>query len=202
MTWHPLVKSDRQGATADSNQNSMEVIRRLPEGTDRTAEINMMIEANIPLVLAKVNTYIGLHSSVEFLFDDLTSEGLVALTIAVNKLAGMGTPDDGGNCTGFIGNRIVWAICKLVDHDEKQQIPKDYVPPGPTVVDPMDIVDSKDLIYSACQSPEDRVILKMREKGNTDQEIAERLDISRRAVNFMRHELLQRYNDLEQRLES
>ncbi len=161
-----------------------------------------MIEANVPLVMAKVDTYIGLHSGVGFLFDDLVSEGLVALTAAVNKLASMDTPESGGNCTGFIGNRIVWSICKLVEGNKKQQIPENYIPPGLDVADPTELVDSKDLIYAACQSPEDRIIIDMREKGSTDQEIADRLDIPRRAINFMRYELSQRYDELKQRLDT
>ena len=200
MKSHPLVKP-REGATAESNQDDMAVIRELEPGPERDAAINAMIEANIPLVFAKVNVYISLHPSVEFLQDDLVSEGLVALTLSVRTLADAPTPADGGNCTGFIGNRIVWRMCRLVENFENQQIPEGYVPPGPDVVDPMDEVDARDLLFGACQTPEEVVILEMRERGNTDQEIAERLDISRRAVNMMRHELLERYDEMKRKLQ-
>jgi DNA-directed RNA polymerase specialized sigma24 family protein len=202
MTWHPLVKIDRVGATADSNQEDMECIRALPDGLERDNKIDAMIEANVPLVKAIVEKYIGLHSGVAFLFDDLISEGLLALISAVKKLSGMDTPEDGGNCTGFISARIIWAICDLMDQQARQIIPEDYTPPYPVSFDPMEEFELRDLLAEACQTPEDCIILEMREAGSTDQEIADRLSIPRRAVNYMRHEILQRYDVLKQKLES
>lgn len=197
---HPLIRAGK-GATAESNLDDMEVIRGLEEGPERDAAINAMIEANIPLVFTKVKGYIALQSNVEFLYDDLVSAGFVAVTVAVNELANRDTPPDGGNCTAFISNRIVWGMCRLVEQFERQQIPEGYVPPGPEVVDPMDAVDARDLLFGACESPEDVIILEMRERGNTDQEIADRLDIPRRAVTFMRHEILERYDELKQKVQ-
>lgn len=196
MIWHPLVKPNQKGATAESNYSDIEIIRQLEDGDERDIAINAMITANIPLVVLKVETYMGLHPSVDFLVNDLVSEGVLALTLAVKDLAELETPDDLGNPSGYIGQRIIWAIARLVDNDEKQQLPHDYQPPYPLEVDPMSIVDTRDLLRAACQTPEDVTIMEMRERGCTDQEIADRLDIVRRAVCTQRHELMQRYDAL------
>lgn len=200
MKWHPMVKADQTGATSDSNQRDMEFIRGLPEGPERRVAIDKIITANVPLVFTKANTYINLHNDVEFLCDDLISEGLVALTLAVFDLASMETPDDGGNCTAFIATRIVWAMCKFVEKDEHQQIPKGYSPPGPIIIDPRDEIETQDLLKSTCNTPEDHVIIDMRKKGCNDQEIADCLGLSRRAVNFTRNEIMNRYYDAKQKL--
>lgn len=198
MKPHPLVKT-RDGATAESNLADMEVIRGMDEGPEREAAINAMIEANIPLVFSKVKGYMALHPSVSFLHDDLVSEGFMAVIDAVRRLADRDTPEDGGNCTGYIGNRIVWAICRLMEHHEKEQrIPPEYESGTPPVVNPMEEIDTRDLLFGACQTPEDVIILEMRERGCKDKEIAERLSISRRAVGYMRHELYERYLELRE----
>ncbi len=198
--WHPLVNPKQKGATTDSNFQDIEKIRKLSDGPEKITAINAMIASNVPLVFLKVETYIGLHSSVEFLKDDLVSAGLLSLTQAVRRLSELTTPEDTpkekDNPTGYIGNRIIWGIGRFIQNDEKQQVPADYHPPYPLEVNPMDIVDTKDLLYVACQTHEDCVIMEMRERGCTDQEVADRLDISRSAVRVQRHELMERYDTL------
>ncbi len=195
--WHPLIDPKQKGATPDSNQDDMAAIRDLPLGPERDEIIEAMILDNVPFVMRKVDIYIALFPSVTFLTDDLINEGLFALTTAVKDLAKRNAPEDGGNCTGFIGKRIEWALGRLIENDEAETIPKGYAPPSKVkVVNPMDIIDTRDLIDAACESEEDRVIVEMREKGCTLEEIAARLSISRRAVFVMRHELQRRYNQL------
>lgn len=194
--WHPLVNPKQKGATTDSNFRDIERIRKLPDGPEKRDAINAMIASNVPLVFLKVETYIGLNPTVEFLKDDLVGTGLLSLTRAVVDLTKLKTPEDKGNPTGYIGNRIIWGIARFIDNDKKQQVPADYYPPHPREVNPMDIVDTRDLLDASCQTPEDHVIMEMRERGCTDQEIADRLDISRPAVRVQRHELMERYDTL------
>jgi hypothetical protein len=193
---HSLLRRGKCGATAESNQVDMEIIRGLPIGKQRKTKIDDMILANIPLIFAKLEVYIALYGSVQFLYDDLISSGTVALTEAIQKLAGVDTPRDGGNCTAFIAQRILWAMCDTVEQFERQQIPKGYVPPKATVVDPTSLLEIRDLMLFCCQTEEDKIIFEMRERGSKDQEIADRLSISRRAVNLARHEMQQRYETL------
>lgn len=194
--WHPLVNPKQKGATTDSNFRDIERIRKLPDGPEKGDAINAMIASNVPLVFLKVETYIGLNPTVEFLKDDLVGTGLLSLTRAVVDLTKLKTPEDKGNPTGYIGNRIIWGIARFIDNYKKQQVPADYYPPHPREVNPMDIVDTRDLLDASCQTPEDHVIMEMRERGCTDQEIADRLDISRPAVRVQRHELMERYDTL------
>lgn len=193
--WHPLVNPKQKGATTDSNFRDIERIRELPDGPEKRDAINAMIASNVPLVFLKVETYIGLNPAVEFLRDDLVSIGLLSLTRAVADLTKLKTPEDKGNPTGYIGIRIIWGIARFIDNDKKQ-VPADYHPPHPHEVNPMDIVDTRDLLDASCQTPEDHVIMEMRERGCTDQEVADRLDISRSAVRVQRHELMERYDTL------
>ena len=210
MVWHPMIEPNRVGATAESNQEAMEYIRSLPKQIEldnevfidnpiRMEAIENMVVSNIPLVILKAETYVNLHNNLEFLQDDLISEGLLALNTAVQDLADSDTPEDGGNCTAYLSTRVLWALCNYVDKEEYQQIPTGYAPPGPHVIDPRDIVEARDLLESACLTPEDHVIIQMREKGSTDQEIADSLNIPRRAVNFMRQDIFNRYQDFKNR---
>lgn len=208
--WHPLVDPKQKGATAESNFDDMAVIRQMPptipnpqwdgENTEfidnpkRRALINNMVKANIPFVIAKVEIYISLEPSVEYMYDDLVAEGTLRLLEVIIKLADMDTPECGGNPTGYIGQYLVWTMARLIENDIKQQIiPKNYRPSTPAVIDPMDIVDTRDLIESVCLTEEDRILVDMREHGCTDEEIAARLDINRRAVTAMRCQLVTRY---------
>lgn len=215
--WHPLVNPDQHGATAESNLQDMDIIRGLPsqvinplwggeddiihsqfiDNKERQAAINSMIEANIPLVLLKVTTYIGLNPVTNYLADDLVSEGVLALVAAVNSLANLDTPEaNENNPNGYIGNRIIWGIARLAENEDKQKVTEDYNLRAKLEFDPSIMIDMLDFIMSACQTPEDITIIEMRMTGSTDEEVAARLDISRTAVRVQRHELMQRYDAL------
>ncbi len=219
----PLPDKTRKVASSESNYRDIEKIRATPPGPHQDFLINTMIEANLPLVFLKVSTYTGMYPNVAFLHNDLVSEGVLAVSLAIRHLADLPTPEDKGNPTGFIGQRIIWAITRLVDNDnkahtgggkkqvyackfddfddgegntEKKQLVNQYEIPPTLDDDPMAMVDIRDALLSICQTPEDRIILKMRENGSTDQDIADRLDITRRAVCFQRAELFARYEKL------
>lgn len=193
--WHPLIDPNQQGATTDSNLDDMAVIRGL-HGEARQEAMQAMVLANIPLVMFKVESYIRLYPKLSFLHDDLVSEGILGLTTAVDKLAKMEIPNDGGNPTAFISQRIAWTIGWFVDNNKKQNIPYDYSAPLISDVDPTTIVDTQDLLDAACQTEEDFIIMEMRSRGCVDQEIADRLSIARSSVQVQRHELMQRYDAL------
>lgn len=215
--WHPLVKPDQQGATAESNLLDMEIIRGMPsqvinplwggeddvihsqfiDNEERQAAINSMIEANIPLVLLKVETYIGLNPATKYLEDDLVSEGILALSRAINKLANLGIPEiKENNPNGFINQWIIFDIARLAENEAKQKVPEHYKLSAKLDFNPSIIVDKLDFIMSVCQTPEDIAIIEMRMAGSTDEEVAARLDISRTAVRVQRHVLMQRYDAL------
>jgi hypothetical protein len=192
--WNSMVNPGTKGATSESNLNDMESIRRLPAGDQRKSLINKLIQDNIPLVVIKLNTYLGLFPGVAYLQHDMFSAGLVALTEAAHRLSELDTPEDGGNPSGFIGQAIIWAMGRVVENEARQAVPKDYYPPHqPREVDPREIIFVRDLLSAACQTDEDRIIIEMRERGCKDHEIASRLCISRTSVRVQRHELMLRY---------
>lgn len=196
--WHPLVDPEQKGATAQSNLDDMAVIREL-SGVPRQEAMQAMVLANIPLVVYKVESYIALYPGLSFLSDDLVSVGVLDLTESVERLANvLPIPEDGGNPTGYISQRIIWAIGEFVENDTKNEVPDDYSPPPRLEIDPTAIVDTRDLLESTCQTHEDMIIMEMRERGSTDQEVADRLGIARSSVRVQRHELMQRYDRLVQ----
>lgn len=196
--WHPLIDPNQKGATTDSNLEDMEVIRKL-SGKDRQKAMQEMVLANVPLVMYKVESYIALYPGLDFLYDDLVSAGILDLTESIERLANvLQTPEGGGNPTGYISQRVNWAIGEVVENDTKNEIPDNYSPPSRLKIDPTAIVDTRDLLESVCQTREDMIIMEMRERGSTDQEVADRLGIARSSVRVQRHELMQRYDTLVQ----
>jgi hypothetical protein len=200
MTEHRLVDPDKSGATAESNLEYLEQIRGLPAGSlEREELITKFIEDNIPLVILRVNSYLGITPSESYLIDDMIAEGFLALTEAVRKLADADTPEDGGNPSGYIGQRIIWAISRLAENESKAHFlnPK-YRADSIDVIDPRDIIEVNDALYAACETEEDRIIIEMRVRGCTDQDISDRLEIPRRAVCFQRHQIEKRYRQLSE----
>src|SRR5438876_451182 len=78
--------------------------------------IRQMIESNMPLVLTKVESYIGAYPDLSYLRDDLVGEGMLGLTEAVNRMAQDG-PIDKPNPTGYICVWIMKMIGEVVDKE-------------------------------------------------------------------------------------
>ena len=55
------------------------------------------------------------------------------------------------------------------------------------------MIELRDLIDACCESPEDRVIVDMREKGYVDKEIAATLTLPLTTVYMMRREIYARF---------
>lgn len=197
MTYlHPLIKVGQTGATAESNLQDMAVLRSLPDSIEKDVLINELVQNNVPLVRVVVESYIGLHPKIAYLRDDLFSAGATGLTIAVKKMATRTLPDcTKDNPNGFIRQRIIWHLAQVIRDEYTQQlIPNDYELPYPREVDPRDIIETRDLLKASCLTKEDEVIIAMREKGCTDQEIADSMDITRYAIYMQRRDIERRYN--------
>lgn len=197
---HPLVDPKQRGATHEMNHEDIQVIRSL-QGEERDQAIERMVSNNIPLVMLKVDSCLGLFPEVKHLFDDLVSVGLIALFQSIKKLADLGTPPDGGNPTGFIGQRIIWAIGDFLELEaDQKRIPPEYHRPYVMEVDPTESLDTIDLIMAVCYTEEERILVNMRYRGCVDEEIAKRLSITTRAVCAQRHEIMSRYETLRANL--
>lgn len=192
MTYHPLVNPDRAGATTEQNLAWMEDIR-----AGETDLINVMIEANIPLVMLKLESFLKLYPGFDHMWDDMVGEGLLALTEAVHDLAKKPTPEDeeDNNPQGFMGMVIVRRVGKMLSA-QTRPLPETYRSPLDVVVDPRDSVDTQDMLEAVCETYIDREILDRRMQGSTIKEIGDALDLPREAVSVYLQEIKDRYEQL------
>ena len=177
-----------------------------------------MIESNMPLVIVKVNSFLCRHSQFEYLRDDLHSAGFVGLVQAVNKMAEHVDPPI-VNPTGYISVAITHEIGRLVAKEENRgfaRVPKADREAGKvpfvtnslpeSLVDPeqeaaQEVIEMRDLLESCCESDDERTILRMREKGHSDREIADAIGLKHTTTYLLRLELEDRFKQKCRELE-
>ena len=149
-----------------------------------------MIEGNMPLVVAKVDSFLAEFPNLTYLRDDLTSAGFVALVQAVNKIAEGKVRT---NANGYIGVSINAAVGHLledespiqVSHGDRQRAKaKGEEIEVPAVANKMpdhcrlpiapqaQKVQARDLLRSCCKDDMERQILRLCESGCTYRQIA------------------------------
>ena len=203
----------------DREQNER-LYARVMEGDDKARE--EMIEGNMPLVIAKVDAYIGCHPQTAYLRDDLHSAGFVGLVQAVNTMAEHEQPSN-VNPTGYISVAITHEIARMAEKESAMgltSIPEPENGPSSSGDDvpevghnvPESIIDAnesavqglfdlRDMLDSCTEREEERTLLRMREKGYSDREIAEALNMSRTSVQRLRKELEERFKQKCRELE-
>lgn len=149
-----------------------------------------MIEGNMPLVVAKVDSFLAEFPNLTYLRDDLTSAGFVALVQAVNKVAKGKVRT---NASGYIGVSVNTAIGHLLEDEspiqvchgtraakkaegEELEVPavantlSDHcrLPIAPQAQK----VEARDLLRSCCKDDIERKILRLCESGCTYRQIA------------------------------
>ena len=173
--------------------------------------IKKMIEGNMSLVINKVDAYVRQYPSVAHLSDDLISEGFVGLTSSVQRMAKGSSPEN-ANPTGYMSYWIGHAIGAVIDKESgvgasvrtmkrKRANGEDVVAqvPGEThsvpdvIADPMSMVDLREMLDACCETEEDRIILRMREQGYVDREIAAAIDAPVTTTYMRRRELYARF---------
>jgi DNA-directed RNA polymerase specialized sigma subunit len=196
--YHPLVHPEKEGASAEKNQAWLEEIRSLPPN-EQLPIINEMIEGNIPLAFLKLKTFVELFPGFKYMWDDMVSEGMLALTEAVHALAGKSIPEDDGdienNPQGYIGIVVVRKVGRMLE-SQTEKLPRDYISPLDKIIDPRDLIETQDFILRACETKLDRVIIDMRARGCKQQEIADRLELSRQSIQVHLAEIIARYERL------
>jgi len=202
----------------DREQNQ-QFYARVMAGDDKARE--EMIEGNMPLVIAKVDAYIGCHPQFAYLRDDLHSAGFLALVKAVNTMAEHDQPSN-VNPTGYISVAITHEITRVVEKESAMgltSIPGSEEGPVSDCDVPQvghDIPDStadvnesamqglfelRDVLESCCESDKERTLLRMREEGYSDREIAETLGLPHITTFRLRKELEERFNEKCRELE-
>ena len=202
----------------DREQNE-QLYARVMAGDDKARE--EMIEGNMPLVIVKVDVYIGCYPQTGYLRDDLHSAGFVGLVQAVNTMAEHEQPSN-VNPTGYISVAITHEIARVAEKESAMgltSIPEpedrpsgdDDVPEvGHDIPDSLidanesavqGLFDLREMLDSCCENEKERALLRMRKEGYSDRETAEALSMSRTAVQRLRKELEDRFNQKCRELE-
>jgi hypothetical protein len=203
------VHNATNGEALDAEKN-LSLFRRVTAG-DATAREEMIV-GNMPLAVAKVESFVRCFPGLAHLRDDLTSAAFIGLTKAVNKMAaGRGPRKKHASApVDFIG---MWINRELNELMETEGI----VPPHtskaraqaqgdeltvPTVVNTIPEqcavpsygkeMEMRELIESCCTCDEERTLLAMREEGRTYAAIAAALGKAVTSVYVMRERLAAR----------
>ena len=186
---------------------------RVMAGDEKARE--EMIQSNMPLVISKVDSYVRRYPQLEHLRDDLHSAGFVGLVKAVNKMAEHKEPSK-VNPTGYISVAITHEFVKLakkeavhsgieladtpeIDMDASGDVPEVSHNIPESVVDTnqsatTELLELRDMLQTCCQSEEERTLLRMREEGYSDRDIAETLNMPHTTTYTLRKELEERFN--------
>jgi len=151
-----------------------------------------MIEGNLTLVVAKVDSFLGAVPQLGYLRDDLTSAGFIGLVKAVNRVAAGKVRRNDGYITGYLTVAIRREISRAIDKEAGIYVPprsrqaahakgEEIDPPVVTHEIPEvrrinqngpEEVEVRDAIDGCCTCEAERTFLAMREAGHTYAEIA------------------------------
>ncbi len=169
-----------------------------------------MIEGNMSLAIAKVESFIRCYPGTVHLRDDLTSAAFIGLTKAVNQMAASTALKYEGNWnpTDYIGTWINREMGRLVEDENPIRVPhtsKDRanaqgqkleipivqhdIPERFEVPSYEKELEMCDLIESCCTCEEERTFVAMREAGHTLVEIAAAIGKSRMVTQRMGKQL-------------
>jgi len=193
---------------ASNRERNEQLYPRVMAGDEQARE--EMIEYNVPLVIFKVDSYIACYPEIAYLRDDLHSEGFVGLVQAVNRMVEHKAPPK-VNPTGYISIAITHEIARFAEKESAMGITSipdtENGPDVPKVVHdvPESVVDTRqsaasellelrDLLESCCESDDERTLIRMREEGYSDRDIAKALNMPHTAAYTLRKELEQRFN--------
>lgn len=189
----------------DYNKENMDALaEQLRLGCERTR--TRMIEGYMPLVHSKVNKWLQLYPTLEYLEEEMVSEGYLAVVKSINNIASGDYPPN-SNVTAYVSVAIVHTIGDFLDNAATIRVPRraDVEPPVVEQIfdrpcktsDPSAAIEVQDLLCAACQSDVDRSIVDLLSKGYTEREVSAQLDIPQSTVNILRYEIHERYSRLE-----
>ena len=169
-----------------------------------------MIEGNMSLAVAKVESFIRCFPGVGHLRDDLTSAAFVGLTKAVNQMAEgcqIKQPEN-WNPTDCIGAWINRELSRLVEDETPIRVPHEtdrlakqkgepIVPPTVCNATPERFeipsyqkqLEDRDLIESCAACDEERTLLAMRMAGHSNAEIGKAIHKSEESTRGLRKQL-------------
>lgn len=205
------------GKSADKTNNDR--LYLLVVAGDSAAKEEMII-SNLSLVPVKVQSYLLHFPQCEHLRDDLISQGFVAVVEAVNNM--IGNEIDEPNPTGYISQCIQYALGDLMDQEATVRVPKrtylEHKAAGHEIhrpereatvgfedvlerearTDPRSMVDLRDELAGCCECRWDKSILRLREQGYSDADIAQQLGIPKTTAYMMRRGIYARFLERNQ----
>ena len=169
-----------------------------------------MIEGNMALAVAKVDSFIRISPDVAHLRDDLTSAAFIGLVKAVNKMATGEGPRNTNDAApiDFIGMWINRELGELMESEGTIRLPArskyraqangeelkapvvcSDIPEGFQPAPYENEREIRDLIDACCESDEERMFVAMRAIGHTLAEIAAVIHTSIPTVSRLRRKL-------------
>jgi RNA polymerase sigma factor (sigma-70 family) len=152
-----------------------------------------LIVNNMPLVAAVVNDFIDSYPNQSYLQDDLTSEGFVALTKAVNNLERYHTPVL--HMTAYFVSVVRHAIYKFIDINDGGLTDDIEVP------DMYEMVDTQDMLDASCLTNLDKTVLTLRQHGHTFREITARTGLHPEEVRRLLVGISERFEQRKKNLQ-
>jgi len=175
-----------------------------------------MIHSNMGLVISQADHFLVFLPQFKHLRDDLISNGLVGLVDAVNK---MSEEVPGANPTNLMSLSINSALGHAVQKEETIHIPNTTkrrrkkegqpIKPHERVTsfddsnmdqmfsyDPRPMRNLRETLDSCCENETEREILRLREEGHVDREIADILDLPLTTTYVMRRTMYARFLEL------
>jgi RNA polymerase sigma factor (sigma-70 family) len=146
---------------------------RMKRGDDEARQ--QLIKSTMSIVVAKVDSYLQRYKNLEYLRDDLTSEGFLALIKIVNSMAAMQIEKPAvyiarsllhaiGNAARQIADDLNETVSVLLEANYSNEI---------------DLLDELD---GACLTNLDHQLVELRHAGYTFHEMAEKTGLSRQSV--------------------
>jgi DNA-directed RNA polymerase specialized sigma24 family protein len=164
------------------------------------------VEEHQGLVVFLLDRFLAKNPTLRHLHDDLKSEGMLALTQAVNE----------NKPTASLNRYIRKAFIIAVNNESTIRIPirtlSRYAKEGEPIVqptketslewtdsvndpDPRPLIDLWDELLACCETEVDKSILTMRRDGYKDEDIAPALEIQVSTVHFLRGQIQKRFNN-------
>lgn len=179
-----------------------------------------MIQSNIGLIMTEVDRFLIFLPHFQWMQDDLISHGLIGLVEAVNKMQTDGYVEN-ANPTTLMGRCIKTNIGRAIEQAQDVRIPtrtkkrklsqgiEVQVPekvetifddgeedPGRFSYDPHPMQQLRHTLDACCETDEEREIIRLREEGYVDREIAEILGLPQTTTYVMRRTLYARFLEL------
>jgi hypothetical protein len=201
--------------TEPATRKANEALYPLVAAGDRQAK-HQMIHSNMGLVMVEVERFLAFLPKFGHLRDDLISHGFVGLVEAVNTMSQRLVQD--ANPTGLMGLCIRSCFGKVVEAEELVRVPgrtkKRKADQGIVLdtpekevsifhgesdqfsYDPRRMQDLRETLDACCEDDTDREILRLREEGYVDREIANRLGLPLTTCYVMRRTMYARFLEL------